>query len=107
MPQHFQQQFQGDSLYLKEEDEHELRLRNELQSSSGDLVPSGDEQAALLQDLMGIQQMDPEDPMANQLLQLLARQQEQTGQGLAPESAGPVAPSRPVEHYLTIAQNGT
>lgn len=62
----------------------------------------GDEHAALIQEMMGLQQqMSPDNPMASQLLQLLAQQEEEQ------QRSSSLPQTRPDEHYLTIAQNGT
>jgi hypothetical protein len=96
------------------EQEH-LRLMNEVMQATATAQPllqdqagggaENDQQVALLQEIMGLQQqLDPNDPMTSQLLQLLAQQEQEVHHR---QRAGVALPSRPEEHYLTIAQNGT
>lgn len=91
------------------ENEEQMRLMQDLQG--GEISQA--EQAALLEQMIGMQQMNPENPMmADQLLELLSGQQQQQQQRPTEQQSHPFStipqsgPSQPAQHYLTIAQNG-
>jgi hypothetical protein len=101
---------------LHESEREHFRLMNEvMQATAATSEPllertggggdNSDQQVALLQEMMGLQQqLSPNDPMTSQLLQLLTQQGRKVQQL---QSAGVAPPTRLEEHYLTIAQNGT